>query len=198
MSLLTNKLPTTVEIDGRKYQIDSDFRAMIQFRILMSNEELHDEEKIIQSLELFYYECPTDISKAIEQLLLFYKCGKEVESTNQNSSSIKGEPIYSFEYDGDYIFSAFLNQYSINLQEVDYLHWWQFRALFKSLHEDHEFVKIMRYRATDLSKIKDKEQRAYYQKMKEIYKLPVSKAEQKQIDDLAEALLNGGDLSSML
>lgn len=198
MSLLTKKLPNSVEIHGRKYQIDSDFRAMIQFELLMSNEELNNEDKIIQSLELFYYECPTDISEAIEQLLLFYKCGKDVKITNQSSSPIKSEPIYSFEHDADYILSAFLSQYAINLQEIDYLHWWQFRALFKSLHEEHEFVKIMRYRATDVAKIKDKEQKDYYQKMKDIYKLPVSKAEQQQIDNLTEALLNGGDVSELL
>lgn len=198
MSLLTSRLLTTVEIDGRKYDIDSDFRAMIQFEMLMFNEEIDDEEKLIQSLELFYLDCPHNIQEAINQLLLFYKCGNEIISSSHNSERKVSEPVYSFEHDGDYIFSAFLNQYAINLQEIEYLHWWQFRALFKSLHEEHEFVKIMRYRATDLSKIKDKEQRAYYQKMKEIYKLPVSKAEQKQIDDLTEALLNGGDLSSIL
>ena len=78
------------------------------------------------------------------------------------------------------------------------MHWWQFRALFKSLNETQEFVKIMRYRATDLSKIKDKEQKAYYQKMKDIYKLPINKKDQQQLDKLTEALLSNGDISELL
>ena len=56
----------------------------------------------------------------------------------------------------------------------------------------------MRYRATDLSKIKDKEQKAYYQKMKDIYKLPINKKDQHQLDKLTEALLSNGDISELL
>lgn len=198
MNLLTNKLPDSVEIDGRKYQINSDFRAMIQFEILIFNDDLNEEEKLIRSLELFYKECPHNIEKAIDKLLWFYKCSKLDSKESTNSENGRHERIYSFEHDDSYIFSAFLNQYAINLQEIDYLHWWQFRALFKSLNETQEFVKIMRYRSVDLSKIKDKEQKAYYQKMKDIYKLPINKKEQQQLDDLTEALLNGGDLTNLL
>ena len=39
-------------------------------------------------------------------------------------------------------------------QDIKYLHWWKFKAMFKSLKEDTEIVKIMRYRSMDLSKIK--------------------------------------------
>lgn len=198
MNLLTNKLPNSVEIDGRKYQINSDFRAMIQFEMLMFDEEIEDEERLTRSLELFYEECPHNLEGAINELLSFYKCGKSEMSEVNSSKRGQNERIYSFEHDDSYIFSAFLNQYSINLQEIEYLHWWQFRALFKSLNETQEFVKIMRYRATDLSKIKDKEQKAYYQKMKDIYKLPINKKEQQQLDKLTEALLSNGDISELL
>jgi len=46
---------------------------------------------------------------------------------------------------------------------------------FKALKEDNEIVKIMGYRAVDLGKIKDKEQKAYYKKMKDLYKIFISK-----------------------
>jgi len=44
--------------------------------------------------------------------------------------------------------------------------------MFKTLKGDNEIVKIMEYRAINLSKIKDKEQKRYYKSMKEFYKLP--------------------------
>ena len=171
---------------------------VVQKDLFSFDEEIEDEERLTRSLELFYEECPHNIEGAINELLSFYKCGKSEISEVNSSKREQNERIYSFEHDDSYIFSAFLNQYSINLQEIEYLHWWQFRALFKSLNETQEFVKIMRYRATDLSKIKDKEQKAYYQKMKDIYKLPINKKDQHQLDKLTEALLSNGDISELL
>lgn len=200
MNLLTDKLPTSLLIDGYEYPVNSDFRTMIQFEVMMFDEDLSDKERITQALELFYRECPHDIAQAIDRLLWFYRCGKDEESNAKTSGGGSGERIYSFTHDDAYIFSAFLNQYAINLQEIEYLHWWQFRAMFKSLNDSQEFVKIMRFRAMDLSKITDKEQKAYYKKMKEIYKIQNSHQERdkKELDELTNALLNGGDVSNLL
>ena len=54
MNLLIDKLPTSLLIDGYEYLINSDFRAMIQFEVMMFDEDLSDEERITQALELFY------------------------------------------------------------------------------------------------------------------------------------------------
>ena len=51
------------------------------------------------------------------------------------------------------------------------MHWWKFKALMENLNEDTQFVKIMGYRAIDISKIKDKEEKARYKKLKKIYAL---------------------------
>ena len=78
------------------------------------------------------------------------------------------------------------------------MHWWKFKAMFKSLKEDTEIVKIMRYRSMDLSKIKDKNEKAYYKKMQELYKIPISKDEQEKLEEIERALLNGEDVSKLL
>ena len=65
-----------------------------------------------------------------------------------------------------------MEQYKIDLQEIEYMHWWKFRALFDGLNENTEIVKIMGYRSMDLSKIKDTERRNYYKKMKRLHALP--------------------------
>jgi len=72
--------------------------------------------------------------------------------------------------------------------------------MFKSLKEDNEIVKIMGYRAMDLSKIKDKSQRDFYKKAKEIYKIPtmLNKDEKQKISDIEETLMGSGDLASVL
>lgn len=81
-----------------------------------------------------------------------------------------------------------------------YFVWWKFKAMFNALKEDNEIVKIMSYRAMDLSKIKAKEEKAYYKKMKELYKIPsdLSKGKKENPSGIEEVLLNGGDISRLL
>lgn len=198
MNILIDVVPTSVEIDNKSYEINSDFRNSILFELLMQDSNLSEEEKIIQALELYYPTVPNNLTEAVEKMLWFYRCDKEVRESKEKVDGKSFTQIYSFEYDDDYIYSAFLNQYGIDLQGVEYLHWWKFKAMFKSLKEDNEIVKIMNYRAMDLSKIKDKEQREFYKKMKTLYEIPKSKNEIEKINNIEEALLNGGDLSNIL
>lgn len=199
MNILIDILPTSIEIEGEDYEINSDFRTSILFELLMQDNSINEEDKIIQALELYYPKLPKDLNKAIEKILWFYRCGKdEVKSKNTDKGTGKSTQIYSFDYDDDYIYSAFLDQYNIDLQDVDYLHWWKFKAMFKALKEDNEIVKIMGYRAMDINKIKDKEEKEYYKKMKELYKIPTSKDEKEKLDEINNILLNGGDLSKVL
>lgn len=200
MNLLIDLLPNSVEINNEKYEINSDFRTSILFELLTQDNSIEKEDKIFMALQLYYPVIPRNINEAIEKMLWFYKCGRDVVSSKgKGTGTGKGATrIYNFEYDDDYIYSAFLDQYGIDLQDIEYLHWWKFKAMFKSLKEDNEIVKIMRYRSMDLSKIKDKEQKAYYKKMKDIYKIPISKDEKEKLDEIEKALLNGQDVSKLL
>ena len=201
MNLLIDLVPNLVVIDGIEYKINSDFRISILFELLMQDVEISDDEKAILALDLYYPICPNNQEMALEKLLWFYKCGKEIEDTN--SKGIGGgnaEQIYSFEYDDEYIYSAFLDQYGVDLQDIEYLHWWKFKAMFKALKEDNEIVKIMGYRALDLSKIDDKNQKEHYRKLKQMYKIPdaISQSDKEKLDKINEILLTGGDISELL
>ena len=197
-NILIDILPLKVEIKGIEYDINSDFRTSMLFEIMMGDNELNDMQKIEQALILYYPKLPENINLAMEQLLWFYRCGKDIITSKGNGKG-KSTQIYDFNFDDDYIYSAFLDQYGIDLQDAN-LHWWKFKALFKSLKEDNEIVKIMGYRSMDLNKIKDKEEKKHYKKMKELYKIQshISKDETEKIDMIQEALINGGDLSKLL
>lgn len=200
MNILIDILPVTVNIESVEHEINSDFRTSILFELLMQDNNLSDEDKIIQALELYYPMYPININEAIEQMLWFYRCGKDEFKSKGTGKGQGTTQIYSFEYDDDYIYSAFLDQYGVDLQDVEHLHWWKFKAMFKALKEDNEIVKIMGYRSMDLSKIKDKEQKTHYKNMKELYKIPmnISKDEKEKLNEIEEILLNGGDLSKVL
>ena len=200
MNLLIDLLPTTVDIEGIEYEINSDFRTSILFELLMQDVEIEDEEKIIQALQLYYKKCPKNIDEAINKMLWFYSCVKENTLKADSKTGSSSEKIYDFDYDDEYIYSAFLDQYGIDLNEIEYLHWWKFKAMFKALKEDNEIVKIMGYRSIDLSKVEDKKQKEFYKKMKKTYEIPIaiSKDEKEKIDKINEILRNGGDISKVL
>ena len=198
MNILVDLVPTTVNIDNKEYEINSDFRTSILFELLMQDGTIEEDDKILMALQLYYPDIPENIKKAIEQMLWFYRCGKDVSSSKGNGKSKGVTQIYSFEYDDDYIYAAFLDQYNIDLQDIEYLHWWKFKAMFKALKDDNMIVKIMGYRSMDLSKVKDKEQKAYYKRMQKLYEIPISKDEQNKLDDITIALLSGEDLSKVL
>ena len=198
MNILIDLLPDSVEIRGTNYKINSDFRTSILFEMMMQDYELSDEEKIFKTLELYYPIIPNDINEAINKALWFYQGGKDIRSNNSNGNAGKNNKIYSFQHDDEYIYSAFLDQYNIDLQDVENLHWWKFKAMFKALKEDNEIVKIMGYRAIKIDSKMSNEQKDYYRKMKKLYEIPKSKNEQEKINAIEEALMGSGDLTGIL
>lgn len=101
----------------------------------------------------------------------------------------KEKQIYSYEFDDELIYSAFKTQYKIDLQDIDYLHWWKFKAMFNGLNEDNKIIEVMGYREMDLSKIKDKKEKARYKKLKELYALPDMRTQEQKENDFACAFL---------
>lgn len=198
MNILVDLLPKKVTIDNKEYKINSDFRTSILFELLMQDGSIGEKDKILMALELYYSKIPRNINESIEQILWFYRCGKDITKSKGNGKGKSITQIYSFEYDDDYIYAAFMDQYGIDLQDIEYIHWWKFKALFKSLKEDNEIVKIMGYRSADLSKIKDKEQKSNYKYMKELYKIPIPQDEREKLDEITNALLSGDDVSKFL
>ena len=109
-----------------------------------------------------------------------------------------GGPIYSFAYDDEYIYAAFLDQYGVDLQDVPSLHWWKFKAMFQGLKSDNRIVEIMGYRSMEISPQMSKEQKQFYRKMKKQFAIPLPQSEREKLSAIEEALLNGGDVSKLL
>jgi hypothetical protein len=96
-------------------------------------------------------------------------------------------PLYDLTEDFDYIWGAFIAEFGIDLAETT-MHWWKFRALLACLSEECRFSKIVGYRIMDTSKIKDKELRRFYEKMKKRFKLKAASDKNVQEKQLAESL----------
>lgn len=190
-NILLDKLPQSTP---NNYKIKTSYKQGIKFELLMQDNELSKEEQVELALNLFYYKkdlkeihTEQELQTRIEDIIWFYKCGKE-EKTSQNNENKREKQIYSYVFDADKIYSAFIQQYNIDLQKTN-LHWWQFRSMFESLTDETQIVEIMGYRAMDLSKIKDKEERKRYRKLQKLYALPDMRTQEQKESDFACAFL---------
>lgn len=172
-----------------KVQFDTNFRTCILFETMMQDPNYSLEAKTYQTINLFYpkIEEIKDIDKALKDVVWFYTIGKSEEETSQKGTNKKVKQIYSYVFDNELIYSAFKDQYNVDLQDIDYLHWWKFKAMFEGLKSDNKIVEVMGYRATELNTIKDKETKKFYKKMKKLYALPDMRTEEEKEYDFGEA-----------
>lgn len=191
--------PDQAEVNGERYEIRTNFRNSILFELMMQDSSLNSTEKVRKGLDLYYPVIPGDMSAAVGAALWFYRCGKEKNMIQKHMAARRGKnPVYSFEHDAGLIYAAFLLAYNIDLQDIQYMHWWRFRFLFNSLPKDCEFVRAMEYRSIDINDKMTKDQKDFYKKMKRLYALPLPKTENDRQTAIENALLNGGDLTGVL
>ena len=171
--ILTKSLPETVKIQGMDYPIRWDFRVGIQLDALLRS-KVAEEEKCLKMLQMYYPSIPSDLAQAIEAILWFYRCGEESDREEEEKQRYRRrrakEPAWAFSQDAPYIYSAFREQYGIDLTQPDKLHWWKFMALFESLGEDTKMSRIMYYRQASTSGM-PKSQRAFVNEMKKLYRI---------------------------
>ena len=178
LNLLMDILPEYVNIDGEEYFIDTNFRNGIIFEKIAFS-DIPIKNKVAQLLPIFYTEqMPRNTTVAMETIIGFYSCGVETkkDTAHQRRKNgnvvLKPKMIYDYFHDAPYIYAAFLGNYGIDLNDIEYLHWWKFHALFRGLPSSAKIVEIMGYRGTDLGRIKSKSEQERIARMKEIYALP--------------------------
>lgn len=163
MSLYSSP-PEHMEIDGKSYPLDTDFRTWISFQQALT-EPRTEAEKAEAVYGLMGRLGLPPSQDALEAMVRFYVG----ESSEHTGGSERRPRAFDFTRDSEYIYSAFLGAYGLDLTTA-HMHWWKFKALFKSLPDDCEISKIMRYRVTDLKDV-PKEQRKFYREMKARYSL---------------------------
>lgn len=169
LDLFHLELPETITVKGSSYIIQTDFRYFILFyRFLMGKHSLEDY------LVFFPFEKPLleDMPEAISQLQLFANPPRELPRPMGGSNEI----VLDYTVDADYIYSAFLEQYNIDLTDPEYkLHWYKFQALLLSLH-DVKLVEIMSYRSWNEEKTEHAQQ---MRKLKNAWRLEQPESEEE-------------------
>jgi hypothetical protein len=191
-NLLIDELPSTVIIDGSSFSIRSDFRTGILVNQCLNDDNLNINSKVLQVISLGYVDdVPENLEDAFNALIKFYSgseiCNNNVvEASNDKKENTDSEyeddeeqedydsgyqlKVFDYDYDQVQIFNSFMSKYNINLCRCD-LHWYEFYALLLGLFDENDLTKVLQYRTMKIDSKLPKEQRKYYSKMKQHYKI---------------------------
>lgn len=171
MNLLTDKLPCSVEIEGRYYSVATDFRDWIRFFDMTEDENLSEKEKYLTAMKWFTETPPEDIERAFKALSDFSlckalpRCGKKTEGQSSE------KPCLSWKYDAPFIIGAFRQVYGIDLLKCK-MHWYEFFALFMALPDDTPVKYRMAMRQVNPADIKDNGRRSEIRRIQRAIAIP--------------------------
>lgn len=162
IDLTRKELPNTVDVGGNSFLIKTDFREWIKFGSIFKP-GVHLTELIF----VFDKKIPQDDFSV--PLLMFYSNPNATPIPSSNKDDDDEITIIDYMRDGEYIYSAFMQSYGIDLVDIEYLHWHKFLALLRSISDDCKLSQIMGYRSYQKSN-KTEEQR--YSELRDIWTLP--------------------------
>lgn len=169
MNVLTNKLPTKIRVNNNIYNINYDYKTIINIILAFEDKELTNSEQVYILLKNLYKEeiHPKDTYEAMKKGLKFIDGGEESDTEDD----IKPKRIYSFKKDGNYIFSGINQTHHINLSENENMHWWIFLSLFMDMSTDCTFGELVYYRKRKNENKLTKEEKEQYKKIKKLIDL---------------------------
>ena len=151
LDLTQKSLPNAISVGGRDFSVNTDFRIWMRFAMEYREWSLSDDKTPLDIRYLFKNSIPvfTDINEYIGILQFAFP-----QNVVPHSDSSSGDDVLFYQYDGDYIYSAFMQAYGIDLLETD-LHWHKFLALMNGLPDCTRLSAIMGYRSYTGERNKD-------------------------------------------
>lgn len=176
--LLMDGLPE--EYEG--IPISPDFRNMIQADLCLHDEELTPYERTMAALNQLYPQIPSDPEVAVAGFNWFFTRG-HVDGPDK-ATAMRNKP-FEFAQDADLIYESFYEAYGARLAEMDFMHWWEFMALFERLPEKTIMRRVMYWRTVDLGKLR-KEEKRHVAEMRKIYALKGPELPPMSAEELAQ------------
>lgn len=168
MNVLTDKFPTKINVNNKVLRINSDFRNCIKIIEAFEDDDLFDEEKYLILIRRLYIDevKEEDLEQAIIKGIKFLDLGEENENNEENVKR-----LYSFSKDDSYIYTGIRQSHNIDLNSIEYLHWWNFVYLFLDIGQDCMFNQLVYYRKRKNEGKLTKDEKKVYISMRKILDL---------------------------
>ena len=176
MNILTDQLPKAIRIGENVYPVNSDFRDCLRIILAFEDNDLTWVEKQGILIENLYAEIPPegDAQDAILKGIKFLNGGEDDKGEDDKGDGDQPTPLrlYSFNKDAHFIFAAFQQTHGIDLQNTEYLHWWQFMTLFMDLGSETMFCNLVGLRKRIKTGKASKDEKEVAREMGDIISVP--------------------------
>ena len=182
------ELPTSVTLPSSSYQINSDYRDILEIIAQLQNADSSEYERIYIALALFYEDfdaIPEDeLEAAAHEMMRFINCGEDESDDPAPPKQI------DWEQDQLMIVADINKSAGCEIRALLFLHWWSFIAFFNGIG-DGQLATVVAIRAKRRKgqKLEKWEQEFYQQnKSKVDFKQRYTAEEQAEVDYLNQLL----------
>jgi len=183
--------PTKMEINGKIYNINTDYRvALACFRAIQDDEITELEKYYALETLIFGKDVCFNMEEkpiVIEKIIKYLRCGREENTPTE-------EIDYDYLQDEIDTRTSIRQCYHINLNEMKYLHWYEYNELISGLTEDSLISQIREIRNKDPQEIQDEKERTKLielQKRIAIKKKHKKTEQEKELDEFWDKIIGG-------
>lgn len=154
--------PEYVEVEGKKYKINTDFRVAIECNRIAEDDSIGNLERALAIIYTLFGDeginTPDHYEKLLELAQKYLVCGNELDN------NVNDKPDMDFIEDYGLIWASFMSDYNgLDLDKTK-MHWWKFMDLMNGLSNSEMgnccvLNRIRNLRTFDVSEIKDKKER---------------------------------------
>lgn len=131
LDLTKSVMCDSITVDGVQYPIHTDFKRVMRLQELFSApSNLPIVEWLAQFDFMYTQKIPSNRMRGLEQLVIFSRREDELPRATGGGS----EKVLDYAMDADLIYSAFMQQYGLDLIDSN-IHWYKFLALLKGLRD---------------------------------------------------------------
>ena len=180
---MLGSLPRALDVNGTQYEIDADFRNVLNIFLAFSDEELTDQEKAYICLENLYADLDSipqgDMEAAYKAAIEFISYGSHPEDEHSKRKLI------DWVQDESLIFPAVNNAAGMEVREAPYMHWWTFLGHFQSVDSESLLGTVLSIRQKKAKGKKlEKWEREFERNNRSICALPENENRKTPEDDI--------------
>ena len=186
-------LPTSLNVGGVDWKINSDYRNILRVFEAMEDKELTDSDKLYVTLVRIF----VDFKNMPKELYMeaYEKASKFMECHDRTDDK-KNPKLINWAKDEHMIFPAINAVAGCEVRAVEYMHWWTFLGYFESVDNESlwSFVLSIRQKKAHGKKLEKYEQDFYKRNIRlcDVKSVEEHKDVNDQLMDIFDSLPEGG------
>lgn len=186
--------PKYVEIENKRYKINTDFRVAIRCDEIARDEDIGDFERALGIIYMLFgdegIDTPEHYDKLLKMAEKYLLCGEESDRKRDDERDM------DFNKDYSYIKTSFRSDYGIKLDDEN-MHWWEFMDLMNGLSNSElgnccVLNRVRNLRNFDLNTIKDSKERQKIKEAQDKVALNQKKPTKKQRESINQLMKDLG------